>query len=73
MASMSDRRPESREDEPVEELREECIEQGDRAGVEAIDAMRELWESGEMQAMIESGDYSDLPAAVRPDADDTDA
>lgn len=70
---MSDRRPESREDEPVEELREECIERGDRAGIEAIDAMRELWEPGEMQAMIESGDFSDLPAAVRPDADDTDA
>jgi hypothetical protein len=36
---------------------------------ESFDAMEELWESGAMQEMIESGDYSNLPDVVRPNTD----
>ena len=40
---------------------------GDEDAVEEWDAMAELWESGKIQEMIESGDFSDLPDSVRPD------
>jgi hypothetical protein len=50
-----------------EVTREYLLEEGGEEAVESWDAMTELWESGEMQEMIESGDYSDLPDSVRPD------
>lgn len=45
------------------------VDEGEDA-VEEWDAMAELWESGKMQEMIESGDFSDLPDSVRPDESD---
>ena len=54
-------------DESKEATREHLLEEGGEETVESWDAMTELWESGEMQEMIESGDYSDLPDSVRPD------
>ena len=54
-------------DESKEATREHLLEEGGEEAVESWDAMTELWESGEMQEMIESGDYSNLPDSVRPD------
>jgi hypothetical protein len=54
-------------DEAKRETREQLLEEGGEDAVEGWDAMSELWESGKMQEMIESGDYSDLPDSVRPD------
>jgi len=58
---------ESMIDESKEPTREHLIKEGGEEAVEGWDAMTELWESGEIQGMIESGDYSDLPDSVRPD------
>ena len=61
-------------DEAKAETREQLLEAGGDDAVEEWDTMAELWESGEMQEMIKSGDYSDLPDSVRPDeSDDTDS
>lgn len=54
-------------DEAKRETREQLLEEGGEEAVEGWDTMTELWESGEMQEMIEAGDYSDLPDSVRPD------
>lgn len=54
-------------DEAKRETREQLLEEGGEDAVEGWDAMSKLWESGKMQEMIESGDYSDLPDSVRPD------
>jgi hypothetical protein len=32
-----------------------------------FDLMSELWDSGKMQEMIDSGDFSDIPDELRPD------
>ena len=56
-------------DEAKESTREHLLEEGGEDAVEDWDAMTELWDSGEMQEMIESGDYSDLPDSVRPSGD----
>jgi hypothetical protein len=32
-----------------------------------LEIMDELWETGKMQEMIDSGDFSDLPNELRPD------
>ena len=34
------------------------------------DMMSELWDSGEMQEMLDSGDFSDIPDKLRPDHDE---
>ena len=34
-----------------------------------FDLMDELWESGKVQEMINSGDFSDIPDELRPDHD----
>ena len=61
-------------DEAKETTREQLLEEGGEDAVEEWDAMTELWKSGKMQEMIESGDYSDLPDSVRPDeSEDTDS
>ena len=61
-------------DEAKETTREQLLEEGGEDAVEGWDAMTELWESGKMQEMIESDDYSDLPDSVRPDeSEDTDS
>jgi hypothetical protein len=57
-------------DEAKEATREQLLEAGGEDAVEEWDAMAELWESGKMQEMIESGDFSDLPDSVRPDESD---
>ena len=57
-------------DEAKETTRERLLEEGGQDAVEGWDAMAELWESGKMQEMIESGDFSDLPDSVRPDHDE---
>ena len=36
-----------------------------------FDLMDDHWESGKMQEMIDSGDFSDLPAELRPDFEQT--
>lgn len=54
-------------DESKEATREHLLEEGGEEAIEGWDAMTELWESGKMQEMIESGDYSNLPESVRPD------
>jgi hypothetical protein len=53
-------------DEAKRETREQLLKEGGEDAIEGWDAMTELWESGEMQEMIESGNYSDLPDSVRP-------
>lgn len=58
-------------DEAKEATREQLLEAGDEDAVEEWDAMAELWESGKIQEMIKSGDFSDLPDSVRPDEDDS--
>ncbi|HET7325488.1 MAG TPA: hypothetical protein VFJ06_14265 [Halococcus sp.] len=35
--------------------------------IERLEIMDELWETGKMQEMIDSGDFSDLPDELRPD------
>lgn len=35
-----------------------------------FDLMSELWDSGEMQEMIDSGDFSDIPDELRPNHTD---
>ena len=54
-------------DEAKEATRKQLLEAGGEDAVKEWDAMTELWESGKMQEMIESGDFSDLPDSVRPD------
>lgn len=49
-----------------EELRAYLEDELDTAALEAFDAARELWESGELPRMIEEGDFSALPSSVRP-------
>jgi hypothetical protein len=53
-------------DEAKEATREQLLEAAGEDAVEEWDAMAELWESGEMQKMINSKDYSQLPDSVRP-------
>jgi hypothetical protein len=61
-------------DEAKEATREQLLEEGGEDAIEGWDAMAELWESGKMQEMIESGDYSDLPDSVRPgESDESDS
>lgn len=49
-----------------EELRAYLEDELDTAALEAFDAMRALWESGELPRMMGDGDFSELPASVRP-------
>ena len=49
-----------------EELRAYLEDELDREALEGFDAARALWESGELPRMIEEGDFSALPASVRP-------
>ena len=57
-------------DEMIEEAKADVRafldEHADGEVVEGWDESERLWDSGEMQEMIDDGDFSDLPAAVRP-------
>lgn len=70
-----DRKPEDGDDleRVLEEIKAELDEEG-RRQMELVD---ELWESGKMEEMIESGDFSDLPDELRPEGytadDDSDS
>lgn len=50
-----------------EALRDYLKEELDAEALASFDAAQDLWESGELQRMIESGDFSDLPESVRPE------
>lgn len=53
----------------VELLGRDVADELDDDALEAFGAMERVRESGELQEMMESGDFSDLPPEVRP-ADD---
>lgn len=51
----------------IEELRDYLENQLDAEAMASFDTAQQLWESGELQQMIESGDFSTLPDSVRPE------
>jgi hypothetical protein len=52
------------------ELRADLGEKLSDESLRQFDLMSELWDSGEMQEMIDSGDFSDIPDELRPDHTD---
>ena len=52
------------------ELRADLEEKLSDESLRQFDLMSELWDSGEMQEMIDSGDFSDVPDELRPDHTD---
>jgi len=52
------------------EFRAELEEKLSDDALRRFDLMDELWESGRMQEMIDSGDFSDIPDELRPDHDE---
>ncbi|HKJ59800.1 MAG TPA: hypothetical protein VKA37_11255 [Halobacteriales archaeon] len=52
--------------EADEEPRAYLEEELDAEALAAFDAVRELWESGELPRMIDEGGFSGLPPSVRP-------
>ena len=50
------------------ELRADLEKKLSDESLRKFDLMDELWDSGEMQEMVESRDFSDLPAELRPEA-----
>jgi hypothetical protein len=52
------------------ELRADLEEKLSDESLRQFDLMSELWDSGEMQEMIDSGDFSDIPDELRPDHDE---
>lgn len=61
-----DRKPEDGDD--LDRVTEEVKARLDEEGRRRIEIAERLWESGEMDEMIESGDFSDLPDDVRPES-----
>ena len=49
------------------ELRADFEERLSDESLQQFDLMSDLWDSGEMQEMIDSGDFSDIPDELRPD------
>lgn len=56
-------------DRAVELLGADTADELSADALRAFGASETLWESGEMQEMIASGDFSDLPPEVRPGND----
>lgn len=52
------------------ELRADLEEKLSDESLRQFDLMSDLWDSGEMQEMIDSGDFSDIPDELRPDHTD---
>jgi hypothetical protein len=52
------------------ELRADLEEKLSDESLRQFDLMSELWDSGEMQEMIDSSDFSDIPDELRPDHTD---
>lgn len=52
------------------ELRADLEEKLSDKSLRQFDLMSELWDSEEMQEMIDSGDFSDIPDELRPDHTD---
>lgn len=60
----------SRDDQDSEDaLREHLESELSEEALARFDLAGDLWDSGDMEAMIERGDFSDLPPEVRVDAD----
>jgi hypothetical protein len=65
-------------EEPIEErqqhqradLRAELDSELSNKALREFDMMSELWDSGEMQEMLDNGDFSDIPDELRPNHDD---
>ena len=51
------------------ELRADLEEKLSDESLRQFDLMSELWDSGKMQEMLDSGDFSDIPDELRPDHD----
>jgi acetyl-CoA carboxylase beta subunit len=49
------------------EFRADLEEKLSDDALQRLEIMDELWETGKMQEMIDSGDFSDLPDELRPD------
>ena len=49
------------------ELRTDLEEKLSDESIRQFDLMSELWDSGKMQEMLDSGDFSDMPDELRPD------
>lgn len=57
-------------DRAVELLGADTADELSADALRALEASQTLWESGEMQEMIASGNVSDLPPEVRPGNDE---
>ena len=49
------------------EFRADLEEKLSDDAIERLEMMDELWETGKIQEMIDSGDFSDIPDELRPD------
>lgn len=63
---MSDRVTDPAPDAPIRELRAYLAEELDEESLAAFDAAQEQWERGDLQRMMDDGDFSELPDDVRP-------
>lgn len=66
ISTTSDRVTDSTPEAQIRQLRTPLAEVPDEESRKTFDTAREQWDTGELQRVIDDGDFSDLPDGVRP-------